>query len=515
MMKKLYLPFAVLVCGAAVLAIEMLGTRIIGPYYGVSLYLWSALISVTLLALSVGYFLGGRMADRDPVFRRFGMLIALAGAWMLAIPWIARPVLLLCDPLGLRTAVLLSSFLLFTPPLALLGALSPMAIRLRTAQIDTVGRTAGGLYAVSTIGSVVAALVTGFFLIPTIGVRWLTLSVGIILIATALPALSAGGRGSRFFSGPLLFILLGSLAVAFGSSDPVAGRPGIVAVRQSPYGELRVIDFAEKRHLTIDGGIHSIVDTASHKTYMQYAAAMELLKLFFDAPGSMLVLGLGGGSIPVSFSADGWSVDVVELDPAVTELAREYFGFRSDAARVHHMDARTYLRMTDKRYDLIVLDAYGSGAFPFQLVSSEFFELVRSHLAADGMLGVNIDSRGWRNRLVFSLAATLRTRFPHSIALPVTEPPDAVGNVLLFASSRPIEFPEDRLRNPFESIMDDFLHWRSVQMNHAWNNRFAPDSTKGMVITDDHNPVDLWSEAMRLPMRAGVHKYFGEQRLNW
>ena len=157
-MQNLYLYVIVFVSGAAVLAIELLGTRVLGPFYGVSLFLWSALITVTLVALSVGYAVGGRWADRGPRFASLCYLIAGAGIWLLLLPWLRSPVLQATEPIGLRFAVLAAAFLLFAPPLTLLGMVSPYAIRLRASSLGNVGRTAGDLYALSTIGRVVAAL---------------------------------------------------------------------------------------------------------------------------------------------------------------------------------------------------------------------------------------------------------------------------------------------------------------------------------------------------------------------
>ena len=149
---KILLYILVFIAGAAVLAVEILGTRILGPFYGVSLFLWSALITTTLIALSTGYIIGGRWADQGPVFAHLCYLIAGAGIWTLLIPVLKGPVLYLAEPLGLRLAVLVAALILFAPPLTLLGMVSPYAIRFQAAHLNEVGRTAGNLYALSTIG---------------------------------------------------------------------------------------------------------------------------------------------------------------------------------------------------------------------------------------------------------------------------------------------------------------------------------------------------------------------------
>ena len=208
MNKHLSLYLVVFIGGASVLAIEILGTRVLGPFYGVSLFLWSALITVTLAALSLGYAVGGCWADRGANFSKLALILTGAGLWLLMTPWIKRPVLDLVEPAGLRIAVLAASSILFFVPLALLGMISPYAIRLKAKNLDEVGRTAGNLYAVSTVASVVAALLTGFVLIPNVGVSRLILLIGVFLLLGALIALLAG-RESRGMVVVVLIMMLG------------------------------------------------------------------------------------------------------------------------------------------------------------------------------------------------------------------------------------------------------------------------------------------------------------------
>src|SRR5262249_30902056 len=154
--------------GAAVLVLEILGTRVLGPYYGVSLFLWSALISVTLAALACGYALGGRLASRTPNAGTLSTILLAAGLWVLAVPWIRTPLVHAAGGAGLQGAVLIAALLLFFVPLMLLGMVSPYAIRLASRSVDEVGRVSGDLFAVSTLASVLAAVATGFWLIPTL-----------------------------------------------------------------------------------------------------------------------------------------------------------------------------------------------------------------------------------------------------------------------------------------------------------------------------------------------------------
>ncbi len=501
--------------GAAILAIEILGTRILGPFYGVSLFLWSALITVTLAALSLGYALGGRWADRGPRMIRLAWVLATAGLWMVLIPWIRKPVLLLVEPLGLRAAVLLAAFILFAPPLTLLGMVSPYAIKLRTHDLGEVGKTAGDVYAVGTVASVVAALLTGFVLIPNVGVRALTVLVGVLLFVGAALA-AAGSRRAR---------ARGVLAAAFLVAGGAAGwqmprivpraRGGLKEVTQSPYAEIRVLDKNGERFLMIDGAAHTDIDPVTFTSYYRYVVAMDDVKLLFDHPGKALLIGLGGGSVAKDFTKSLWKVDAVEIDPTVVRLARRWFGLRPDEASVYTEDGRRFLRTHDTRYDAVVMDAFGSSSIPFHLITREYFRLVKEHMDPGGVFAINLETRGWDDVLVRSVAATLREVFRNVEALPTQEPPNTLGNVVVVASDREMEIPDSAIPRPKEFLDDDYMHWVVVQMNHAWANRFEPRTEKARVLTDDLNPVEVWSENIHLVSRRRLHDYFSPEDLSW
>ena len=514
-MRSWTLYWIVSVSGASVLAIEMLGTRILGPFYGVSLFLWSALIAVTLAALSVGYAIGGSWADRGPRMSRLGLLLLVAGAWLLLVPLLQRPVLRLTEPLGLRAAVLLAAGVLFAPPLTLLGMVSPYAVRLKASSLDRVGRTAGNLYAVSTVASVVAALVTGFFLIPNVGVSRLVLLVALLLLSAGGLAVAGAGR-SRAGTG-VAALLVAAAVLGFWKLPARAAAPerGIVALEQSPYAEIAVVDLDVARYLVIDGAIHTMVVRDSWEPLHRYAAALGVCKFLFDAPGDLLAIGLGGGAVVHSYAQAGWRVDAVEIDPTVARFARSYFGLEDSDAHVFEMDGRRFVATHDESYDLIVLDAYGSSSIPFHLTTSEAFALLARRLRPAGVLAINVEAKGWDDILVRALAATLGGQFETVLALPCSEPPNALGNVLLLASNRELDFPEERLPDPVALLPDPDAHFTVVQMNHAWDNRFSPETAGAPVLTDDRNPVDIWAERINLAARRNLHTFWSRRGYEW
>ncbi len=511
-MKTWYLYLLVFVAGASVLAVEILGTRILGPFYGVSLFLWSALITVTLAALSVGYILGGRWADKGPKITRLCYVVAGAGLWLLFVPWLKYPVLSIAEPFGLRFAVLVAALILFAPPMTLLGMVSPYAIRLKAGRLEEVGRTAGDLYAISTLAGVFAALLTGFFLIPNVGVQRLMLMIGVIVLVTAAVGLLAHRRSKGTSAASLGMLLIGMVFLGISPTERAAPEKGLLAVEQSAYAEIRVLDLYERRHLLIDGGTHTIVDPSTWETLFPYAAVMDLTRDLFEQPGTLLLVGLGGGTIVKNFAREGWTVDAVEIDPVVTKVAQQYFGLTPSEGRVFHMDGRRFLLTHEEPYDIIILDAFGSSSIPFHLITEESFGLIVSRLHPDGVLAINMEAQGWQDLIVRSLAATLRPHFAEVLVLPTTASEEELGNIILFASNTTMElqheFQRDITNLDYGSSMD-------FQRHRAWDNRFVPEVGNAPVLTDDLNPVDLWSEQINLIARKNLHRYFEEERLSW
>ncbi len=503
-MKSWYLYVLVFVAGAAVLAVEILGTRILGPFYGVSLFLWSALITVTLAALSVGYAVGGRWADRGPKLSRLCYAMAGAGLWLLAIPWLKQPVLAVAEPFGLRFAVLVAALILFAPPLTLLGMVGPYAIRLKAARLDEVGRTAGDLYAISTIASVVAALLTGFFLIPIVGVRRLTLMIGLALLLSAGIGLLAHRRWRVKAPASMGMVLLGAALLWLLPTDAADPERGLLAVEQSAYAEIRVLERDGSRYLLIDGGTHTIVDPATWASSFPYVAVMDLTRDFFAQPGRMLLVGLGGGTLVKNFARAGWQVDAVEIDPVITRIARQYFGLADAEGRIYHVDGRRYLTARADAYDVIIMDAFGSSSIPFHLVTQESFGLIAARLNPGGVFAINVEATGWEDLIVRSLAATLGRHFSHVLAVPTYTPSDALGNVVLLAAHHDLSLPVEQ---PSEDP--------AFRQHRAWNRRFAPDVRGAPILTDDLNPVDVWSEAINVLARKDLHAHFGEDGRNW
>ncbi len=503
-MRKNYVLLAVIAGGAAVLALELIGTRILGPYYGASIFLWSSLITVTLAALSAGYVAGGMMADRHPSFVQLSGLLLCAGIWIALIPILKYPCLRVLEPIGLRASVLLASVILFFLPLACLGAISPIAIKLRAQQMNEVGRVAGNLYALSTIGGVCSALLTGFYLIPEFGTQILTFSLGALLaIVSFVGYVTIGKKGLLILAFGSVFLALAGAALVHAQGTP---HPGLRDLEESPYAELRVFDSDLGRHLLIDGGIHSLVDTSTWTSTLPYTAVMEIPMMFFPRPGRALLIGLGGGSLAKEYFREKWTVDAVELDPHVARIATSYFDLNPQECSVQIMDGRRYLEQFSNIYDIILLDAFGSSSIPFHLVTLEAFHLIASHLKPGGILAMNVETRGWNDPVVAHLTATLQKVFRSVTVLPIAEPPDSFGNVVLLARQDALTPLREFGRN--YELQPDWRFSQDYQKTHAWDNRFTPATDGVFIYTDDRNSIDLSAEAINFSARQHLHNYF-------
>jgi spermidine synthase len=281
---------------------------------------------------------------------------------------------------------------------------------------------------------------------------------------------------------------------------------GLLEVRQSPYSEIRVVDWEGMRMLVLDGGLHTITEPKIWRSGYQYVIVLDAVRNLFAEPGRLCLVGLGGGSVAKNYAHTGWDVDVVEIDPEIVGVARQHFGLTDDEARIFIMDGRRYFRTTPDTYDLVVLDAFGSSSIPFHLVTRESFAGIKTRLKPDGVLALNVEANGWNDTLVRSLAATLSTSFAHVIALPIAEPQSAFGNLIILASDRSLEMNEDLLGKPFDYLDDEYWHWAVVERNHAWANRFEPKRDGAPILTDDLNPVDLWSDEINRIARVDLHK---------
>jgi len=436
---------AVFLCGAVVMVIELTGSRVMAPYLGTSLVVWTSLIGVILSSLSLGAWWGGRVADRRPEARLLGRIILLAGLATAAIALTKSLVLgfLQSQGAGLYMAAVWSTLLLFAPPSVLLGMVAPFAVRLKLTDARTGGRTAGNLYAISTIGSIVGTFLAGFVLIAWLGsMNILLLMAAVLALASLLTARSGAGIKAAACA---LFLALLLAAVEYDAQLAAAG----FVDADTRYNRVIVAKAAEEE----TGRLTRVMITGPHakqsamyldapsELALPYTRFFRLVEHFLPEMRRMLVLGGGGFSFPKYALANypKVSVDVVELDPGVTSLAREYFELRDHPRqRIIAEDGRTFLNRNQQTYDAILCDAFNSHyAIPFHLTTLEAAQRMKDSLSESGVVVVNLLSAldGERAGFFHALFNTYAAVFPKVVAFAVKDPRDRTSwqNIILAA----------------------------------------------------------------------------------
>ncbi|MEF8907367.1 MAG: fused MFS/spermidine synthase [Haloarculaceae archaeon] len=397
---------AVFASGVSSMGLEILAGRLLAPTFGSSVFTWGSVIGVFLAALAAGYWLAGRRAAEGASRGALSSLLLLAAAYVAFVMVAAQPLVgwLATFPLPDRFAPLVPVTLLFGPPTVLLGFISPYGAEL--VDSDGPGDASGHVYALGTAGSLVGAFGATFLLLPELGIAGTELVFGLVLVAaaallTARPEADerAGGRSDRYgraLSRALPVAVLLVVAFALVGTAPVGGA--VVYQTQTEYQQLQVTQQGDVRTLYLDGAPHSAMDvTAPDRYVFEYTRYFHLPHLIRDEPDVDRVLFVGGGGFsgPKRYLAEypDATVDVVELDPAVVDAAREYFRVPdSPRLTVHTMDGRRFLRETNRTYDVIVLDAYRADEVPYHLTTVEFMRLVEDRLAADGAVVANLIS---------------------------------------------------------------------------------------------------------------------------
>jgi predicted membrane-bound spermidine synthase len=476
--------------GAAVMVLEVLGTRVIAPFYGVGLFVWTALLAVTLVSLALGYRVGGVFADRRGPG---GLSPVIAGAAVLtALIPVARPVVLrLTDPLGLRLGSLAAALVLFAGPLTLLGMVGPYVIRLRTRRIESVGATSGVVLAVSTCGSVAGTLLVGFVLMPRLGTRSILLGTSGALLLLAAAVLVDERRRRR--SGPGKGVLVAAtvlctLAGSRGRAAPTASdaRFQLVHEAESHYGRVRVVDEVELdlRWMLVDASVIGAMYKGTTDVPFPYLYALESLVELRPQARHALVIGLGAGYLPGALARLGLAVDTIEIDPEVVRAAHDYFGFQPPG-RLLVGDARYEVRRLASRYDVIVHDCFTGGEMPSHLFSVEMLETLRDHLEPGGILATNFFglNEGVRVSALSAVASTLDAVFPHRVTLaPV--PGKELFDRLFVVSDRPLPLPAGGGTQPLsEKARAALVSLPSLVT--------ALPAVPGLVVTDDDNPLEL------------------------
>lgn len=503
-MVRLLLNIVVFISGAVLMALEIVGSRMLAPYFGNSIFVWGSLISVVLAALSLGYYWGGWLSERSPSFARLLVLLSIPGVLIFFLPFIYPAInySIAEADFGSRLNPLMASTIFFLLPGIFLGTISPYAIRLAATTLSTVGSTAGSLYALSTCGSIFGTLFTAFYLIPVIGVRNIIHSLGMTLMLLALLLwplvrfrLDKAEKSAAMAKTAATFFFL---TVVSGALAPLA-QAKVIFEKDSFYHRIRVEEDQEARYLYFDRTLQSAMNlddpTALRLLYSRYTS---LGFTFRPDAKKALIIGLGGGSIPKKYNKEfpSMEIDVAEIDPEVIQVAKKYFSFKEGKnLRVHAQDGRLFLTRTPQRYDLVLLDAYYTDAIPFHLTTREFFQLAERKLTPNGIVVANIIGAvtGPGGRITRSVVKTLREIFPQIYVFPTRGTTgaslDTIQNVIVIATKEKPRLDIREITKRAASLGRDLFpnNLRDIAASY-YDAKLADHDVP--VLTDDYAPTD-------------------------
>jgi spermidine synthase len=491
--RRLLLPL-VFLSGMTSLGVEFGAARLMAPYFGTSLYVWGILIGLILVYLSIGYVIGGRLADRYPRDEVLFQITAVAALWIGLIPVVSYPILLESQQgfatvsAGLVLGTLLAVIALFAVPVILLGCVSPFAIRLLLQDVATGGNTAGAVYALSTAGSILGTFLPVFWFIPTYGTR-----PTLIGFSLALLALSVAGLWPR----RRIFAVLGILVLAggvyvqtIGIKPPASGR--LLYEKESPYSYIQVVQVGNQTELILNEGeaIHSIYNPDQATTggpwdYMLLANYFRPAQQTEPKPLDVAIIGLAGGTSARQFHlAYGDSVHQVgvEIDPDILTAAYRYFHLGEAGVTPVVQDGRYWLATDHHKYDVIVMDAYRQPYIPFHLTTQEFFQQAKDHLKPGGVAVVNAGRTKSDFRLVAAVASTMAAVYPSVYLVDVPQ----FSNTLVYGSTEPITAAD--VEHNLALAQEPLVQVVAASALSDGNLRKSP--YHGQVFTDDLAPVE-------------------------
>lgn len=492
--NKTYLYLTEFFAGMSVMAVELGASRLLAPYFSSSQIVWTIIIGTIMIAMALGNIYGGRLADKDPNPDRLYRRMIVAAVWIAAIPVVGKYLILGISALlifsisshYLVAAAFAACLVIFVFPLFLLGTVTPSLVKYTVDRLDDSGKTVGMLNAFNTIGSIIGTFVPTFITIPAVGTS-LTFLIfaGVLLLLAVIYFIGARRRSRAVVVGVLLFILCS----VFGASGRVAfWETDLVYEGESVYNYLQVKEDDKNVVLSTNVlfGVQSILrkDGSLTGMYYDYAMAAPLMAGVQEKERTdILVLGMGTGTFAAQCHRyfDHVYTEGVEIDESITKLARCYFDLPQHVP-VTTYDGRAYLNAVDRKYDVILVDAFQDITIPFQMSTVEFFTSVKEHLREGGVMVVNLNMRGQEEGNINQyLADTISAVFREVYTVDVT----GSTNRALYA------FDSPDTRQVFETGVSKIKDTELAELMQGICRRIVKYEAGQYVMTDDKAPVEL------------------------
>lgn len=496
MSRNFILEIIVFVTGAVVMILELTGTRIMAPYAGTSIIVWTSLIGVILGFLSAGYSYGGKLADKRANYRNLGNILLISAVLVASINIFRPLVLILSESLftDVRLGSVFFAILLFGPASFTLGIVPTYSVRLKIKNLKNSGETVGKLYALSTLGSIFGTFLGGFILIAVLGNRNI-----IFLLSLILAFISFISYSQIFKKGSILLIYFAILVLSFKSSDffwykgkkvildtdSQYSRIIVAQIREPVTEKLLIVLFTGRFFYPYGGYQSAVYLDEEDRLPAGYLNFFKLGEYFNDDIKKALLIGGGVFTFPKDFIKRNpeSQMDVVELDPKLTDISEKYFKIDTDSRiQIVNTDGRTFLRNNENKYDAIYMDAYSDFSFPWHLITSEASEQIYNSLEADGIFIINVISsiEGVSGKTFRSIYRTLKESFTEVYVFPVSYQDNgyAVQNIVLIA-----------LKENNESLMSDLKYNYPEYSSHLWKKSVELDTP---VNSDDFAPLEYY-----------------------
>jgi predicted membrane-bound spermidine synthase len=499
--RTVYLHITAFASGLVSLAVEMAASSLLQSHFGTATPVWATVIGLILLYLTAGYFIGGRWADRSPSPATLYQIVAWAAFLVGLIPFVSYPVLQLAGfsfttfDAFLLGGSFLTVLILFSVPVTLLGCISPFVIRLAMEDVESAGRTAGRVYAISTAGSFLGAFLPVLLLVPLIGTRDTFVSLSLFLLAVALVGLVFFNRRRLYLYVwmPVIILLLALLL----RGQPVKAAENAIYETESSYNYIQVVEEADGcRYLLLNegGAYHSIIcpdnlTTLGPWDYFLVAPYFNPPPYTPDQVKSVALIGLAGGTMAHQYTEvyGPLPIDGIEIDPKVVQVGRDYFGMNQPNLNVIVADGRYALARSERRYTVIGLDAYRFPYIPPHLTTVEFFQEVRDHLTDDGVVAINVGRAQEDYRIVEAMQATLLQVFPSTHVIDV----HGSLNAVVIATVQPSEAEN------LQANLPNLEGYPFLQSTAKWAIRNSHPIEPGPVVfTDDRAAIELMTNAL-------------------
>ncbi len=491
--KKLYI--IVFLTGAIVMVMELVGSRLMAPVLGTSVFVWTSLIGIILGAMSLGYYLGGKLADKKPTLKVFSSLTLAAGIFIFLIIIFKNPILDLSMFFGLKAGSVFAAIFLFSIPALFLGAVSPYAVRLSMKKVESSGNTVGNLYAISTFGSIFGTFLAGFYLIPHFGGTNILYALAIMLFLISLFIYNNKARTI-----PIIVALFTLFGLSVGSN--AMNKRELLADEDSAYSHIRVWETEDKNGravlvMSLENSFDSGMFLDSDELVFDYSKYFMLDKAFKKDIKKTVIFGGAAYSIPKEYLAKNkeGEIDVVEIDPRTTKLAKKFFRLEdNERMNIYHEDARIFLNNADKnkksQYDVVYNDAFNSAcSVPFHLTTKEAVGKISNILNDDGLYIMNMISAlsGENSGFFRAEYKTLNEKFESIFVFPVRSrdenSSERVQNIVIIASKKKLDI-NDILKNNQEGEVGELL-------SGYWKYEVETGDIK--VLTDDFAPVNYYA----------------------